>query len=177
MEAGHFRCRQGRDVLDSLCSQASCHLRDCRALTIQVIDDEHATLPLGQPRHQDAPAILRQCIVEALSVVLLPVMSKPTHDDPTLMVELAHLYAGQDVGEAVGWVRSDAFIADHAQFNAKYPQGSVARSSSAKCSAFTRAHKRVRFEHQVHEMVRSDDGRIPKIIRSVVGRSHQLVED
>ena len=52
-------------------------------------------------------------------------MSKPTHDDARLMVELAHLYAVQDVGEAAGWIRSDAFISDYAQFNATYPQGSV----------------------------------------------------
>ena len=52
-------------------------------------------------------------------------MSKPTHDDAMLMVELAHLYAVQDVGEAAGWVRSDAFISDFEQFNATYPQGSV----------------------------------------------------
>ena len=52
-------------------------------------------------------------------------MSKPNHDDAMLMVELAHLYAVQDVGEAAGWVRSDAFIPDFEQFKAKYPQGSV----------------------------------------------------
>ena len=52
-------------------------------------------------------------------------MSKPNHDDAMLLVELAGLHAVQGVGEAGGWVRSDAFIPDYAQFYAKYPQGSV----------------------------------------------------
>ena len=60
-------------------------------------------------------------------------MSKPTHNDARLMVDLAHLYAVQDVGEAAGWVRSDAFISDYEQFKAKYPQGSVEALKLGAC--------------------------------------------
>jgi hypothetical protein len=51
-------------------------------------------------------------------------MAKPTHDDAKLVLELAQLFAAQGVGEAAGWIHSDAFIPEHAGFYAKYPPGS-----------------------------------------------------
>lgn len=51
-------------------------------------------------------------------------MPKPSHDDAATLLQLAQLYATTGAGEAFGWVRSKAFIADYKQFSEKYPPDS-----------------------------------------------------
>ena len=44
MKSGRLGRRQGRDVMNPLRPQTSCHLRDCDALAIKIVDDENASL-------------------------------------------------------------------------------------------------------------------------------------
>jgi hypothetical protein len=51
-------------------------------------------------------------------------MGQPTRDDAHLLVQLARLGAEMGVGESSGFIWSDAFVPDYAEFNEKHPLGS-----------------------------------------------------
>ena len=59
-------------------------------------------------------------------------MSKPTHQDATLMLQIAQWWASAGVNEAVNWMWSDEFIADYAEFVEKYPAGSEEYGKASK---------------------------------------------
>lgn len=51
-------------------------------------------------------------------------MAKPTHQDATLMLQLYRVWAEMDLSDAIGWVWSDEFIPEYAEFLKEYPAGS-----------------------------------------------------
>ena len=51
-------------------------------------------------------------------------MSKPTYEDATLMLQLAQWGAASGVQKGSGFIYSDKFIPDFAEFVKKYPPGS-----------------------------------------------------
>ena len=51
-------------------------------------------------------------------------MSKPTHQDATLMIQLAQWMTASGAQDASNWVFSDQFIPDYEEFIKKYPPGS-----------------------------------------------------
>jgi len=52
-------------------------------------------------------------------------MAKPTYQDATLMLQLAQWSAASGTQEASGWVWSDEFIPEYAEFVKKHPPGSA----------------------------------------------------
>ena len=55
------------------------------------------------------------------------VMAKPTQRDAQVMLQLATWYTESQVGEAINWARSDAFVGDYAEFATGFPSGSEGR--------------------------------------------------
>jgi hypothetical protein len=51
-------------------------------------------------------------------------MTKPTHEDATIMLQLAQWGAAIGLSEAMNWMWSDEFVTDADGFWAKYPTGS-----------------------------------------------------
>lgn len=51
-------------------------------------------------------------------------MAKPTHEDATIMLQLAQWGAAIHLDEAMNWMWSDAFITDGPSFWARHPAGS-----------------------------------------------------
>lgn len=51
-------------------------------------------------------------------------MTKPTYQDATLLVQLAQWSSASGAQAATGWLWSDQFIPDFAEFVEKYPPGS-----------------------------------------------------
>ena len=51
-------------------------------------------------------------------------MAKPTYQDASLMLQLAQWSAISGVQEAQGWMWSDQFAPDYAEFTRQYPPGS-----------------------------------------------------
>jgi hypothetical protein len=51
-------------------------------------------------------------------------MAKPTHEDATIMLQLAQWGAAIGLSEASNWMWSDEFVPDAEGFRAKYPMGS-----------------------------------------------------
>jgi hypothetical protein len=51
-------------------------------------------------------------------------MAKPTHEDATIMLQLAQWGAAIGLLEAMNWMWGDEFVTDAAGFWAKYPRGS-----------------------------------------------------
>ena len=54
-------------------------------------------------------------------------MAKPTRRDAQVMLQLATWYTESQVGEAINWARSDAFVGDYAEFATRFPSGSEGR--------------------------------------------------
>lgn len=54
-------------------------------------------------------------------------MAKPTQQDAQVMLQLATWYTESQVGEAINWARSDAFVGEYAEFAARFPSGSEGR--------------------------------------------------
>ena len=64
-------------------------------------------------------------------------MAKPTHDDATLMVQLAQWASTSGVPAALRWLWSDQFVPDYAEFVQKYPPGSDGdRNAAIVCTFF-----------------------------------------
>ena len=59
-------------------------------------------------------------------------MTKPTHQDANLMLQLYQVWAEMELSEAVGWIWSDEFIPDHAELVSKYPPGSEGYGKASK---------------------------------------------
>lgn len=55
-------------------------------------------------------------------------MAKPTHQDATLMIQLAQWATASGLSEAQGWMWSDQFTPDYAEFTKQFPpdtEGSI----------------------------------------------------
>lgn len=64
-------------------------------------------------------------------------MSKPTHQDAMLMLQIAQWSTSGGLGDASNWMWSDQFITDFAEFVKRYPSGSEGNRNAAKiCSYF-----------------------------------------
>ncbi len=59
-------------------------------------------------------------------------MAKPTHQDANIMLQLLQVWAAFDVSDAVGWVWSDEFIPEFAEFVKKYPAGTEEYGNASK---------------------------------------------
>jgi len=63
-------------------------------------------------------------------------MVKATHQDATLMVQLAQWGATVGLPEATNWLWGDQFVPDYAEFVKKHPQGSEGSLRAAKICGF-----------------------------------------
>jgi hypothetical protein len=63
-------------------------------------------------------------------------MAKPTHQDATLMIQLAQWMSASGAQEATIWQFSDEFIPDYAESVEKYPPGSEGFGKAAKICAW-----------------------------------------
>jgi hypothetical protein len=64
-------------------------------------------------------------------------MAKPTHQDATLMIQLAQWASTSGVPQTLRWLWSDQFIPDYAEFLKKYPPASEGgRSAAIVCTFF-----------------------------------------
>ena len=64
-------------------------------------------------------------------------MAKPTHQDATLMLQLLQVSAAMGLSEATGWIWSDEFIPEFAEFVEKYPPGTEGyRNATKVCNWF-----------------------------------------
>jgi hypothetical protein len=59
-----------------------------------------------------------------ISTLELAQMSKPTHEDAMIMLQLAQWGASIDLLHALNWMWSDEFITNSAEFRSRYPAGS-----------------------------------------------------
>ncbi|MFN2285198.1 MAG: hypothetical protein ACK2UQ_12310 [Anaerolineae bacterium] len=59
-------------------------------------------------------------------------MTKPTHQDATLMVQLAQWGSSMGLEDAYNWIFSDEFVTDYAAFQEKYPMGSEGYGTAFK---------------------------------------------
>ncbi len=63
-------------------------------------------------------------------------MTKPTHEDAELMIQIAQWASLGGLTEAQSWVWSDDSILDYAQFTVKHPRGSEGRVKANKVCQF-----------------------------------------
>jgi len=64
-------------------------------------------------------------------------MAKPTHQDATLMLQLLQVAAAMGLSDATGWIWSDQFIPEFAEFVEKYPPGTEGYGNATKvCNWF-----------------------------------------
>jgi hypothetical protein len=64
-------------------------------------------------------------------------MSKPTHQDASLILQLMQIHAMNDLSVANSWLWSDQFIPDYEEFTKKYPAGSEENRNISKiCGHF-----------------------------------------
>ena len=59
-------------------------------------------------------------------------MAQPTHQDATLMLQLAQWGATLEVQEAANWMWSDQFVPDFTEFMKKCPPGSEGFANASK---------------------------------------------